>query len=221
MTDSFLDDEPPLIIHDSGVVFQEQGGASFAVEAFHGVVRASGEPITLHVTSVKGGRPGAVCAVVLPGSISDEGSAGDAGHLDGYRYLLARHWRVATNQWEWEFPRGMGEIGETPEQTAVRELREETALEVSEDAVSILQVIHADTGILRDAIAVARIRLDDSRHNRKFAGMHKPQGSDWKLEHFRWIGAQEFLEAVAHGEIVDGITLSAFLVCEAARLQRR
>lgn len=188
MTENRRDGEPPLVIHDSEVVFQEQRGASFAVRAFHGIVRASGEPITLHVASVKGGRPGAVCAVMLP--VPAERSSDDASRSEKRRYLLARHWRVATNQWGWEFPRGMGEQGETPEQTAMRELREETALEVSEDSVSIVQVIHADTGVLRDAIAVARIQLDGVRHGHLLAEMPKPEGSDWELERFRWVGAR-------------------------------
>jgi ADP-ribose pyrophosphatase len=43
---------------------------------------------------------------------------------------LILHYRHATQSWEFELPRGSSEPGETPEQTARRELREETGYEV-------------------------------------------------------------------------------------------
>lgn len=42
---------------------------------------------------------------------------------DGWRYLLLRVYRT------WDFPKGGVELGETPLQAAVREVREETALD--------------------------------------------------------------------------------------------
>ncbi|WEV74827.1 NUDIX domain-containing protein [Bifidobacterium sp. ESL0798] len=101
--------------------------------------------MTLHFTSVKDDRPGAVCIVVLKAA---EGS----GIEDCY--LVARHWRASVGKWEWEFPRGMGEPGETVEETSVRELHEETGIAAKIGQVQVLQIIHADTGVLRDNIAV-------------------------------------------------------------------
>lgn len=216
MLNDYRDGEPPLMVHGTEIVFQEQGGASFAVQAVHTTIRATGEPLTLHVASVKDGRPGAVCAVVLPGH-GDGHTPKGTQDLSDRRYLLARHWRVATNEWEWEFPRGMGKSGETVQQTAARELKEETALQISEDSISILQIIHADTGVLRDAIAVAEIRLDDSQDYLPLEGSKKPNGADWELDNFRWVDVKAFREAINRGEIVDGITLSAFLICESAQ----
>ncbi|HZG04290.1 MAG TPA: NUDIX hydrolase [Streptomyces sp.] len=53
------------------------------------------------------------CALVLP--VTEQGEV-----------LLVRSWRIAVRQWCVEAPAGRCEPGETPEQTARRELREET-----------------------------------------------------------------------------------------------
>ena len=51
-------------------------------------------------------------------------------------YLLCREFRFAVNDYVWEFPTGVIDGGETPEQAAARELMEETGLElVSVDRV--------------------------------------------------------------------------------------
>jgi ADP-ribose pyrophosphatase len=169
-------------------------------------VRSTGERITMHVASVKGERPGAVCVVIMPND-----TTGSHGATED-RYLLARHWRVSTRQWEWEFPRGMGEPGETPEQTAARELAEETAITVPKRSIEIVQSFHADTGVLRDSIAIAKITLDSADRPED---LRKPNGADWELEHPRWVTAAELTDAIANGAIVDGITLSAFAICQA------
>lgn len=80
-------------------VFEEAGGADFTVTAVDVKVRDTGAGMTLHVASVKQGQPGVICVTVV-----------ERGGEDFY--LIARHWRVAVEDWLWEFPRGMGEQGE-------------------------------------------------------------------------------------------------------------
>ena len=46
-------------------------------------------------------------------------------------YLMCREFRFAVNDFVWEFPTGMIEKGETPEDAARRELKEETGLEIA------------------------------------------------------------------------------------------
>ena len=46
----------------------------------------------------------------------------------GQRILVNREYRMAMAQWIYNFPAGLIDAGETPEQSARRELREETGL---------------------------------------------------------------------------------------------
>ena len=46
----------------------------------------------------------------------------------GQRILVSREYRMATARWVYNFPAGLIDPGETPEESAKRELREETGL---------------------------------------------------------------------------------------------
>ena len=48
------------------------------------------------------------------------------------RILLNREYRMAVGDWVYNFPAGLIDVGETPEQAAKRELLEETGLELYE-----------------------------------------------------------------------------------------
>ena len=48
----------------------------------------------------------------------------------GERILVSREYRMAMAQWIYNFPAGLIDPGETPEESAKRELREETGLEL-------------------------------------------------------------------------------------------
>ncbi|OZG61773.1 NUDIX domain-containing protein [Bifidobacterium lemurum] len=177
---------PPLTVTGERVVYQDQGPARFAVTQADAVVNATGERLTLHYASVKDARTGAVCIAVRNGEI-----------------LLARHWRATTGDFEWEFPRGMGETGEQPETTAARELQEETGILANLDHVRILNIIHADTGVLKDSIAVAEIAVDDLT-------LDDGSSSDWELTNLTWLSPDEISKLIRRGEIRDGITLAGF-----------
>jgi ADP-ribose pyrophosphatase len=74
---------------------------------------------------------------------AEEAGAAILPIMDG-RVVLVRHFRHATRRWHWEIPRGFSDPGESPEQTARRELTEE--LGVTAQRLGRLGVSHVDTG---------------------------------------------------------------------------
>lgn len=189
--------ESQLVIHSEEVVFQSDDESQFAVIRAE-VSVADGAPETgdgrqehhpMLFAQVRGGQPGAVCV---------------AERSDG-RLLLVNHWRIATQSYEWEFPRSMGVPGERAVQTAAHELLIETGLKSSNHRV--LQMIHADTCKLRDAIAVVAMDVDAET-----TGI----GDDPRLA---WLDPADIDTMIAEGSIMDGVTLAAYLVWRADRAE--
>lgn len=214
---AITDGEPPLLVDGFCTVFQEQGGADFKVEALSARVRATGDALTLHVASVRNAQTGAVCLAVRRccGVV-------DVGSVEAEQFLLARHWRASLNAWCWELPRGMGAPGERAVETAIRELREEVGIAVSPDCVHIVQHMHADSGVLRDDIAVAMMLVDDVAADdyalcERVAGVD--DANDWELRNAFWVDSRIVLKMIASGEITDGITLAALGVYGARQLR--
>ena len=183
-------------------VFEEAGGADFTVTAVDVKVRDTGADMTLHVASVKQGQPGVICVAVV-----------EQGEEDFY--LIARHWRVAVEDWLWEFPRGMGEQGENPQTTAIRELHEETGLWARPDAVHQLHRLHADAGVLQDDVRVMEIRLDDVSPIPVVDSVN--QGGDWELEDLHWLRSADITDMIRDGRLIDGPTIAAFSIREIDR----
>ena len=186
-------------------VFEEAGGADFTVTAVDVKVRDTGADMTLHVASVKQGQPGVICVAVV-----------EQGGEDFY--LIARHWRVAVEDWLWEFPRGMGEQGENPQTTAIRELHEETGLWAQPDAVHQLHRLHADAGVLQDDVRVMEIRLDDVSSIPVVDSVN--QGGDWELEDLHWLRSADITNMIRDGRLIDGPTIAAFSIREIDRRRR-
>ncbi|WP_291531875.1 NUDIX hydrolase [Bifidobacterium sp. UBA4282] len=143
----------------------------------------------MYFAQVRGGQPSVVCVAVRP---------------DG-RVLLVRHWRIATNSDEWEFPRSLGEPGLIVGDTAEYELMKETGIRSLSHHT--LQMIHADTGKLRDSIAVVELRVSADRADA--AALNDPR--------LQWLDCNEFEDMVRAGNIMDGITLSAYLIWKSHR----
>ena len=187
------DAAPPLRIQSESEVFHERGGADFAVTESIAAVRATGDRVQFHTASIRNGKTGAVC--IVERVREDNESV----------FLIARHWRVSTKQWAWEFPRGMVDDDEIPAETAVREVLEETGLHDEDAQVTVLQHMHADTGVLRDDISVSRMFLP-----RRATGSSAK--TDWELTNMRWITADTIWRMIGAGEISDGITLAAWAI---------
>ena len=149
---------------------------------------------------VNGGQPGAVCIAVHDG-----------------RLLLARHWRIATDSFEWEFPRSMGAPGEVSGATAEREL--ETEAGVRATSRRLLQMMHADTCKLRDSIAVVELAVDSESLDEagvladgSLAGLDDLDGAT-----LAWLTPEEIDTMIAEGNIMDGITLASYLIWKTRR----
>ncbi|MEJ5921723.1 NUDIX hydrolase [Bifidobacterium thermophilum] len=208
------DGVPPLIVSDEHVVYRDYFAADYTVFECQATVRETGETFRMHTTEVSGGRTGAACIVRLESTTVDGSVAA--------RYLIARHWRVSTHAWGWEFPRGMGEEHESAEETAQRELKEETGISVPLECVKVVQLIHADTGVLRDSIAVAEIAVADTDIASRSA-KNRTGGTDWELRNAHWVDANTLRAMIANGEITDGITLACWAIheCRESSTQRR
>lgn len=196
----------PLQVLSSRQVFRERGGADFTVTAVDVTVRSTGQPMTIHVASVKDGRPGAVCLAIRERDQQEF-------------YLLARHWRVAVGTWQWEFPRGMGEPGESPTQTAIRELAEETGLTADPSQVRELHRLHADPGVMKDDVRVMELKLPSLPETSEptpdfFPVQPDTLEKDWELANLQWVTSRHIKQMIRSGQIVDGLTISSFAVRE-------
>lgn len=117
----------------------------------------------------------------------------------GESILFERHYRVATDEFSWELPRGFGEPDETDAETARRELREETGLLA--DDVTVISRIHADAGIMNDDIAVVATRSGSIDYL-------TPEHS-WESMGFSLVPVAELDDFIAEAGVNDAITLAA------------
>lgn len=178
----------PFVVCEHEKIYQEDGGAHFALWRDSVKDMRTHRQFHLHYAEVTDGRSGAVCIVERGG-----------------RLLLAQHWRESVGEWLWEFPRGMGVLGETAEQTALRELAEETGLHAHESQVEILQYMHADAGVIRDSVAIASIRLNGEDTE---TGVSSVTGCGFEAESIVALDSDEMHgEALAASDTTDSSTI--------------
>lgn len=118
-----------------GIVFQDQ----YWICIRDAVIFPSGSRGTYNRLLWKSALDGCVGVAVLP--ITSDG-----------KVMLNLNYRHATRSWELELPRGIRKHGETPQQAALRELREETGLKVK--SFEMLGNVAPDTGSLASVIPV-------------------------------------------------------------------
>lgn len=170
-------------VKSTQTVYEVGGSAPLEVLASQ-VVTGTGVEELWHTVRVNHGIPGTVIVAVQQG-----------------RVLVAREWRLTVNNVVVGFPRGRGMDGEVSEQTALRELREETGLAVT--SATVLARLHADTGTLQDEIAVVYAEVTEGT---------SPTTPDRELLGWQWVEAEVFDEMVSSCRISDGITLAAWAI---------
>lgn len=115
--------------------------------------------------------------------------------------LVDRH---PMGQEGWEIPRGFLDAGESPRESAIRELREETGLETSSEYVVPVGTISPDAGLVKGSIRLfvaEPCRLP--KKNRKVQELgHR------KIQYFTFPEVSDLLNS---GEIRDPSTLVAIL----------
>ena len=115
------------------------------------------------------------------------------------RIVLMRQYRHATRSWQWEAPRGAVDPGETPLQSAHRELQEEISARVRN--VVHLGEMHGTTALMGLPVILFFAVLDDIGATPIAEG----------ISGTRLVTPGEFEALVRDGEITDSFTLGCFL----------
>ena len=113
--------------------------------------------------------------------------------------IIQRQFRYPVNSWQWEIPGGFIDLGETPEQAAIRELKEETGYNV--DEITSLSSFHPSFGSTNEIIYLFLAKCSSQ--------------SDKNLEYGEVIETQtisidKMHELVKKGEFMHGAGLAAW-----------
>jgi 8-oxo-dGTP pyrophosphatase MutT (NUDIX family) len=117
----------------------------------------------------------------------------------GRVWLVGQH-RYTLDQYSWEIPEGGGPAGEPPEETARRELREETGLIAGR--LELMATAHLSNSV-SDELAYIYLATELS------PGPSAPEGTErLQVRHVEWAEAWAMLK---RGEITDSMSVIALL----------
>ncbi len=117
------------------------------------------------------------------------------------KVVLERQYRHPVGKWIWEIPAGTLEEGESPEECAIREMREETGYEV--EGIERLGGCYLAPGYSSEFIHIFLVRLGRKGEAKREVG-ELIEVSEFSLE--------EIEEMVEKGEIEDAKTLVALFL---------
>jgi ADP-ribose pyrophosphatase len=130
-------------------------------------------------------------------------SAGQGGAavlpVIGDKIVLIQHERHATRGKHWEIPRGFADRGESPEETARREVEEE--IDVLQPGVLDIGSVHPDTGA---SSVLTRLYLA------RLAGVGRVETGEG-IERTRMVSLDEFDRMLCAEQVTDSFTLAAVL----------
>lgn len=115
------------------------------------------------------------------------------------RIVLILHERHATRRKHWEIPRGFAQYGETPIETARREIMEE--LDISSPELVEIGSVHPDTGASYGCTRLYLARLSG------VGEIERNEGIDDVI----MVGADDFNAMTLSGQVTDSFTLAAVL----------
>jgi 8-oxo-dGTP pyrophosphatase MutT (NUDIX family) len=156
------------------------------------VIRPDGQPGIYGVVEFKNRAVG-----VLP--VEDDGSV----------WLVGQH-RYPLNDYSWEIPEGGSPAGESPEETARRELMEETGL--SAGRLELIGTSHLSNSVCDELGYIFRA-------TELFPGPSSPEGTEQL--HVRRLPWDEAWDMLRRGEITDSMSVIALLHEAVRRLEHR
>ena len=115
------------------------------------------------------------------------------------RYLLIKIYRYPVKRYLWEFPAGMIEDGEAPEEAGRRELIEETG--IMPEAVELLGSQTPVSGFIGDTFYTVHANIPETEISDV-----KPQFNEGIVE-AKLVTRQEIVAMAASQQIEDGVTL--------------
>jgi ADP-ribose pyrophosphatase len=142
-----------------------------------------------------------------------EGTSGEAVVVipcaSDKRIGLIRIYRYSAAKWEWEFPRGIVEKGESLSANAKRELSEETSLEARK--LTLAGLFYPNDGLITTLAHVYVAKGLSTNHK---IHVQKSEG----IDRLRFLTKNELLKQVSKGRIRDGFTLSALFLALTRKL---
>lgn len=116
---------------------------------------------------------------------------------------LIRVFRHPLGRWSWEIPKGFLDVNETSEQSAVRELCEETGFIVDLSQLISLGVMVPEAGMVAGCIQLFSVNVE----------VYKVGATIGELGHGErgFFGRDQIIAMIESGDIHDGCTMSAIL----------
>ena len=135
-------------------------------------------------------------------------------HTRKNKLVIIREYRVSLDDYEYGFPAGLVDTGESVEHAARRELKEETGLTVSR-FIKISPPIYSSAGMTDESVAMVYVKCEGEPSNRantdselieiQFISPHEARNllndTTLKFDAKSWLAISQFAENDAHNKL--------------------